>query len=119
MKKNVLVLLALLLCSQSFAGGPILSVQTNHITTTESSTAWGTLVLSLTKEANYLDVYTHSSTGTLILGIGAYGHEYNALYIPPGTARTIPLKVPKFSRISFKGLNKTVNTGESIINFME
>ncbi len=114
-----LTLLALLLSGSVFAAGPIQSTQTSYATTNQSATTWGTLISSLSKEANYLDIYTNSSTGTLILGIGAYGHEYNALYIAPGTSRVIPLKVPKYSRISLKGLNKTVNTGESIINFME
>jgi len=105
------------------AGGPITQVQSMHGSTTIYGTAWVQVVSSLSKTANYVDVHNSSASGTLILGIGASGSEYNALYIVPSTDRTIPLRVPKGSRVSLKGLSPnglySITNGETILTFLE
>lgn len=117
MKK--LILLAALISFSAFAGRPITQIQNNFATTSYTTSAWGTIVSSLSRESAYVDVYSSSTAGTIILGIGAVGSEYNALYLQPNSARVIPLRIPKNSRVSLKALNGTVITGEMILNFLE
>lgn len=107
------------LCVWAQASGPVTQYQTNNSTTNRTTSAWGTIITSLSRDVNYVDVYNSSTSGTLILGLGAYGAEYNAIYIPPNTARVYPLIIPKGKRVSLKSLNATVSTGELILNFLE
>lgn len=102
----------------AFAGLPTTQIQQKNVTTNVTTSTWGTLVSSLQKEVGYVDVYNSSTSGTLILGVGAVGSEYNALYIPASTARTFPLTIHRNSRVSVKALNATVSTGELILNFI-
>lgn len=109
----------ILFCAWVQASGPVTQYQTNHATTNRTTAAWGTIVTSLSRDVNYVDVYNSSTSGTLILGLGAVGAEYNALYIPASTARQLPLHIPKGKRVALKSLNATVSTGELILNFIE
>lgn len=111
----------ILVCAWAQAAGPVTQYQRNFGATSATTSAWGTIVTSLTRDVNYVDVNSTIQMGTIILGLGVYGSEYNALYIQGSVAqnRTIPLFIPKGKRVSIKALNNSVVTGGLILNFVE
>lgn len=124
LKTWLVTLLALFMITPARGAGPdlgkitVTQVRTVYATTNVTTAAWVQLVASLGRYVTEISVFD-SSGQTLKLGVGAPGSEVTQLIITPGGNGTVPLNIPKGSRVSIRAISATANAGESDINFYE
>ncbi len=82
-----------------------------------TTSAWVELIAALTYAASGVEVINNSGQ-PLQIAIGGAGSEVAIPYtVPPGgTPGVITQTIPKGSRISFKAIGATVNSGYLILN---
>lgn len=97
---------------RSFANAPVYNVYSSVNITTS---AYVELVSSTSSKTNYIDIFD-SSGQAMILAVGAVGLEVVQAYIPPGGDQ-IPLMIPAGSRVAYKALTATANSGYLLMNF--
>lgn len=97
---------------RSSANAPVYNVYSSVNITTG---AYVQLVASTTSTTNYLDIFDSSGQG-MILGVGGSGSEVVQAYIPPGGDQ-IQLAIPSGSRVAYKALTATANSGYLLMNF--
>ena len=96
------------------ANAPIYNV---YSSTNITTSAYTQLVASTTLATTQLRIFD-SSGQAMILATGASGSEVIQAYIPPG-GDNFPLTIPAGTRVAYKALTGTANSGYLIINFLE
>jgi hypothetical protein len=97
---------------RSSANAPVYNV---YSSTNITTSAYVQLVASTTSTTNYIDIFD-SSGQAMILGVGGSGSEVIQAYIPPGGDQ-IQLAIPSGSRVAYKALTATANSGYLLMNF--
>ncbi len=92
-------------------------VQNIYSSVNVTTAAYVQLVASTSNVINTLHIFD-SSGQSMILGIGGAGSEVTTLYVPPG-GDTYTLNIPAGSRIAYKALSATANSGYLLMSFLE
>ena len=92
-------------------------IQNVYSSTNITTSAYVQLVASTTNTINTLHIFD-SSGQAMILGIGGSGSEVTTLYVPPG-GDTYALHIPSGSRLAYKALTATANSGYLLMSFLE
>ena len=92
-------------------------IQNVYSTTNITTSAYVQLVASTTNTINTIHIFD-SSGQAMILGIGGAGSEVTTLYVPPG-GDTYTLNIPSGSRLAYKALTATANSGYLLMSFLE
>jgi hypothetical protein len=88
-----------------------------YSSTNITTAAYTQLVASLGAAANVVDIFD-SSGQAMILAVGPSGQEVIQAYIPPGGETQMPISIPAGSRVAYKALTATANSGYLLINFL-
>ena len=92
-------------------------IQNVYSSTNITTSAYVQLVASTSNTINTLHIFD-SSGQAMILGIGGAGSEVTTLYVPPG-GDTYTLNIPSGSRLAYKALTATANSGYLLMSFLE
>ena len=92
-------------------------VYNDYSSTNITTSAYVQLVATTSNTINTIHIFD-SSGQAMILGVGGPGSEVIQIYVPPG-GDTYTLNIPSGSRIAYKALTATANSGYLLMSFLE
>jgi hypothetical protein len=97
--------------SAGVSNAPVYNV---YSVTNVTTSAYVQLIASTTSATNYIDIFD-SSGQAMILATGGSGSEVVLAYIPPGGDQ-VRVQIPASTRVAYKALTATANSGYLLLN---
>lgn len=96
----------------------IAKTRVDYLATPVTTSAWTEILSSIPFDATEIEIFD-SSGQTLQLAFGPAGSEQAKLYIFPGGNGRVPLKVPRFTRVSIEAVGSSATAGYQLVNFWQ